>query len=158
MINLPGRAPGYKSDIVSLLPTGHKQYVYQCYCLAREAITQSNELLGFSKVLNWFFFPNLPQSLERTYILNDKNSSSILKSWDKDEKENRNSGVIQKHEKDLNLSSKQWSDYETRYKNSQSVVKNDNRSSKKCYTKLAGGRIIYSFGFAQQISYSNNPD
>ena len=105
-----------------------------------------------------FFFPNLPQSLERTYILNDKNSSSILKSWDKDEKENRNSGVIQKHEKDLNLSSKQWSDYETRYKNSQSVVKNDNRSSKKCYTKLAGGRIIYSFGFAQQISYSNNSD
>lgn len=36
-INLPGRVPGYKSDIVSLLPTGHnKQFVHQQYCLACE--------------------------------------------------------------------------------------------------------------------------
>ena len=71
-INLPGRVPGYKSDIVSLLPTGHnKQFVHQQYCLACETAKQS-------KVSYWVFeeygvifsLMYLPHSLGRTYVLN----------------------------------------------------------------------------------------
>ena len=67
VINLPGRALGYISDIVSLLPTGHnKHYVYQHYCLTCEAVIQS-------KVSYWVFqrfwsdfFPDLFAAQPRT--------------------------------------------------------------------------------------------
>ena len=55
----------------------------------------------------------LPHSLGWTYLCFEcqKNISSVLKSWSKDEK--IKSDTIQKHEEHLGLSTKQCSDYQT---------------------------------------------
>ena len=160
-INLPGRVPGYKSDIVSLLPTGHnKQFVHQQYCLACETAKQSKVSYWVFRRIRSDFFPNVFATQSRTDLCFEcqKNISSVLKSRNKDEK--LKSDAIQKHEEHLSLSIKQRSDYQTRCKNSQSIVENANITDipNNVIPNSLVGEITYSLDFAQQISYPNNPD
>ena len=81
-----------------------------------------------------------------------------MKSRNKDGK--LKSDAIQKHEEHLSLSIKQRSDYQTRCKNSQSIVENANITDipNNVIPNSLVGEITYSLDFAQQISYPNNPE
>ena len=79
-----------------------------------------------------------------------------MKSRNKDEK--IKSDAIRKHKE--HFSAKQRSDYQTRCRNSQSTVEIDNITDvpNNVIPNSLVGEITYSFDFAQQTSYPNNPD
>ena len=82
---------------------------------------------------------------------------SVFKSQNKDEK--IKSDAIKKNEH-LNVSTRHCSDYQTRCKNSQSILENGNITEllNNVIPNSLVGEVTYLFNFAQQIWYPNNPD
>ena len=70
------------------------------------------------------------------------------------------SDPIQKHEEHLSLSIKRRSDYQTRCKNLPGIVENAIITDipNNVIPNSLVGEITYSFEFAQEILYPNNPD
>ena len=85
VLNLLGRVPGCKSDIVSPFPMGYnKQYVHQQYCGGCEAANQFKVSYWVSWIIGVIFFLMfLPHSLGQTWM---PKNISVFKSQNKDEK------------------------------------------------------------------------
>ena len=153
-INLPGRIPGYKSENILLLPTSHtKTFVHSKY---KEACESAGKTIVSYYVFRhiWAnFFPNVIATNPRTDLCFkcQQNISTVLKARNKSDDEK--SKVIETHLKHLRKAKVQRQDYQRRC-----ALSKDNVSNYELDQSSLDFSVTYSFDFAQQVSYPNNPD